>query len=63
MRHFLFFIVTIIVLFAVGASGEIYQYVDQEGNVHFTDNLNQVPEDQRPQPVDLVARLVVEQER
>ena len=49
MKFITFLIVTIIVLFGVCASGEVYKYVDQKGNVHFTDNLNQVPEDQRPE--------------
>ena len=36
-----------IMLIAVQAPAEIYKYVDDEGNVYFTDDLNQVPADQR----------------
>ena len=36
-----------IVLLAVPASGEFYKYVDKQGNIHFTDDWNQVPPDQR----------------
>lgn len=31
------------------AQAEMYKYRDQEGNLRFTDNLAQIPEDQRPQ--------------
>jgi hypothetical protein len=37
----------VIVLFAFNAPAEIYKYLDDQGNVHFTDDINQVPEDQR----------------
>jgi hypothetical protein len=36
-----------ICLFAFHAQAEIYKYVDEEGNYHFTDDFNQVPPDQR----------------
>ncbi len=34
-------------LLAVNASAEFYKYTDEEGNVRFTDDINQVPEEQR----------------
>ena len=36
-----------IVLFALQAPAEIYKYVDEDGNLNYTDNVNEVPEDQR----------------
>ena len=47
MKTIKFLILLVIVLFAVSAPAEIYKYVDEQGNVHFTDDVNQVPEDQR----------------
>ena len=40
----LFFLV-----FTGAASAEFYKYVDEKGNVHFTDDFNQVPVSQREQ--------------
>jgi hypothetical protein len=37
----------IIILFATPASADIYKFIDEQGNVRFTDDINQVPEDQR----------------
>lgn len=34
-------------LFAVSASAEFYKYYDKNGNVHFTDDFNKVPPEQR----------------
>lgn len=40
-------ILAVIVLLASNAPAEIYKYVDDQGNVYYTDDINQVPEDQR----------------
>lgn len=40
-------IIILILLFPLSVSAEFYKYVDGDGNVHFTDDINQVPEDQR----------------
>jgi hypothetical protein len=37
----------VIVLIAAPAPAEIYKYEDELGNVYYTDDINQVPEDQR----------------
>jgi len=37
----------IIVLFAFSAPAQIYKFTDDDGNVRYTDDLNQVPMDQR----------------
>lgn len=43
-------IIPLILLSFTGmASAEFYKFVDEKGNVHFTDDFNQVPADQREQ--------------
>ena len=41
------FICLSIILFAFPAMSEIYKYVDENGNVHFTDDFSNVPVEQR----------------
>jgi hypothetical protein len=47
MKITLILAVIIILSGTFPVQGEIYKYTDQSGNVHFTDDINQVPEDQR----------------
>ena len=49
MKKTIYFII-LITLFCTGTvSAQLYQYVDENGNVNFTDDLGQVPQDQREQ--------------
>ncbi len=36
-----------LLLFSISASAEYYKYIDKDGNVHYTDDLTAVPENQR----------------
>lgn len=36
-----------LLLFSISASAEYYKYIDKDGNVHYTDDLTNVPENQR----------------
>jgi chromosome segregation ATPase len=47
MKYFKIFIIITFLMFSASASAEFYKYVDEEGNVRFTDDINQVPEAQR----------------
>jgi hypothetical protein len=43
-RTMLFILVAMIALPLIAESQEIYQWVDEKGTVHFTDDFNQIPE-------------------
>ena len=47
LMKYLNIIIIILFMFSASASAEFYKYVDEEGNVRFTDDINQVPEAQR----------------
>ena len=47
MRYFKIFMIIAVLMFSASASAEFYKYVDDDGNVRFTDDINQVPEPQR----------------
>ncbi len=47
MKMIKFLILLVIILFAAPAPAAVYKFVDEQGNVRFTDDINQVPEDQR----------------
>lgn len=47
MNYFKIFIIISFLLFSASAGAEFYKYVDDEGNVRFTDDINEVPEAQR----------------
>jgi hypothetical protein len=47
MKYLKIFVFISFLLFSVNASAEFYKYTDEDGNVRFTDDINQVPEEQR----------------
>jgi hypothetical protein len=47
MKYLKIFVLISIFLFSVSASAEFYKYTDEDGNVRFTDDINQVPQEQR----------------
>jgi flagellar motility protein MotE (MotC chaperone) len=47
MKYLKIFIIITFLVFSVNAAAEFYKYEDEDGNVHFTDDINQVPEAQR----------------
>ena len=47
MKVLKIFVLISFFLFSVSASAEFYKYTDEDGNVRFTDDINQVPEEQR----------------
>jgi len=49
MYRLKFIIPLFFLVFTGAASAEFYKYVDEKGNVHFTDDFNQVPVSQREQ--------------
>jgi hypothetical protein len=47
MKYLKIFVLVSFLLFSVSASAEFYKYTDEDGNIRFTDDINQVPEEQR----------------
>jgi flagellar motility protein MotE (MotC chaperone) len=47
MSYFKIFIIISFLMFSANAGAEFYKYVDDEGHVRFTDDINEVPEAQR----------------
>jgi hypothetical protein len=47
MHRICFLILPILLFVSTSVWGEFYKYTDKDGNVHFTDDYNQVPVDQR----------------
>ena len=48
MKVFKLILCMFVVFFAFPAASEIYKYVDEYGNTHFTDDFSKVPVEQRP---------------
>ena len=47
MKLFLIVLFSVTTILSLPVSAEYYRYIDKNGNVSFTDNLENVPEDQR----------------
>lgn len=47
MKYLKIFVLISFLLFSVSASAEFYKYTDEDGNTRFTDDINQVPQEQR----------------
>jgi hypothetical protein len=47
MKYLKIVVLISFLLFSLNASAEFYKYTDEDGNVRFTDDINQVPEEQR----------------
>ena len=47
MKYFRIFIIITFLMFSASAAAEFYKYTDEDGNVHLTDDINQVPAEQR----------------
>ncbi len=47
MKYLKIFVLISFLLFSVSASAEFYKYTDEDGNIRFTDDINQVPQEQR----------------
>ena len=47
MKFRIILITLALMLFSPVASAEIYKYYDEQGDIHFTDDYNKVPVDQR----------------
>jgi len=56
-------ILIMLLLLAFPAAAEFYKYRDAQGNVHFTDDLSQVPEAQRPKAESYIDYRGVPQEQ
>ncbi|MDY6954564.1 MAG: DUF4124 domain-containing protein [Thermodesulfobacteriota bacterium] len=48
MKLIAFVVVLLVTAFPAPGSAEFYRYVDEQGNVHYTDNLSDVPAKERP---------------
>ncbi len=47
MKYLKIFVFLSFLLLSANASAEFYKYTDEEGNIRFTDDINQVPAEQR----------------
>jgi hypothetical protein len=48
MRAGFFFVIVLTFLFPILGHGQVFKYTDENGAIAFTDNIENVPEDQRP---------------